>query len=158
MDSTVSSSSAPRFASRFVRPGAAPVQISATRFLATCLATLGSLFLRFPELEEFKRGEISKRLVRAHGVINVFPATERRIGLRDVPALWDRLIALFVRSAGYPSPMYLHGDTLSSATYHSEREHERQATGWPFGTVSVGSQVGPTATICHKCLRVNQFI
>src|ERR1700723_2708632 len=35
MDSTVSRSSEPRFARRLVRPGAAPVQISAARFFAS---------------------------------------------------------------------------------------------------------------------------
>jgi hypothetical protein len=38
--------------------------------------TLGFLLTRFPELKELKRGEIAERLVRTHGVVDVFPAVE----------------------------------------------------------------------------------
>jgi hypothetical protein len=64
--------------------------------------TLEFLLLRFPEFQEFERGEIAKRLVRAHGIVNVFPATKLRIELRDVPARRDHLIELLVVRAIRP--------------------------------------------------------
>jgi len=45
------------------------------------------LLLRFPALQEFERGEIAERLVRAHGVVDVFPTTKLGIELRDVLAV-----------------------------------------------------------------------
>ena len=94
------------------------------------------------------------RLARAHGVVNVFPATELRIELRDVRALWDRLIALFLRSAGYPSPCMC----MATPYRVSPIILNEKANGSPFGTESVGGQLSPTATKCHKCLKVNSLI
>ena len=54
--------------------------------------TLGFLWLRFTTLEEFDRGEIAERLVRAHGLVDVFPAAQLGIEIRDVPALRDHLV------------------------------------------------------------------
>jgi hypothetical protein len=61
--------------------------------------TLSFLLLGLPGLEELEWGEIAERLVRAHGVVDVFPATELGIELRDIPVFGDHLIELFMVSA-----------------------------------------------------------
>ncbi len=52
--------------------------------------------MRFPALEEFERSEIPQRLMRAHGVVDVFPAPELGIKMPGVPVLRDHLIELRV--------------------------------------------------------------
>ena len=52
--------------------------------------------MRFPPLEKFERGEIAERLMRADGVVDVFPAAELGMEMRDVPVLGDHLIELLV--------------------------------------------------------------
>ena len=58
--------------------------------------TLGLLWLRSATLDEFVSREITERLMRAHGVVAVFPASELGIELRDVPVVGDHLIELLV--------------------------------------------------------------
>jgi hypothetical protein len=47
-------------------------------------------------LEEFVRREITERLMRAHGVVAVLPASELGVEMRDVPVVGDHLIELLV--------------------------------------------------------------
>ena len=42
------------------------------------------------------RREITERLMRAHGVVDVLPATELEVEMRDVPVVGDHLIELLV--------------------------------------------------------------
>ena len=55
--------------------------------------TLGFLSLRFRTLEKLERGEIAERLVRAHGVVDAFPATELGIEMGHVPVF--RVVSQF---------------------------------------------------------------
>jgi phosphoglycolate phosphatase-like HAD superfamily hydrolase len=61
--------------------------------------TLGFLWLRSATLEEFVRREISERLMRAHGVVAVLPASELGVEMRDVLVVGDHLIELLVARA-----------------------------------------------------------
>lgn len=40
--------------------------------------------------------EITERLMRAHGVVAVLPASEQGVEMRDVPVVGDHLIELLV--------------------------------------------------------------
>jgi hypothetical protein len=52
--------------------------------------------LRSATLEEFVSREITERLMRAHGVVAVLPASEQGVEMRDVPVVGDHLIELLV--------------------------------------------------------------
>jgi len=48
------------------------------------------------DAREFVSREITERLMRAHGVVAVLPASELGVKMRDVPAVGDYLIKLLV--------------------------------------------------------------
>jgi len=52
--------------------------------------------LRSATLEEFVSREITERLMRAHGVVAVLPASELGVEMRNVPFVGDHLIELLV--------------------------------------------------------------
>ena len=107
-------------------------------YSSTLLVTLGFILLGFPALEEFERGEIAERLVRAHRVVDVFPATKLRIQLCDIPALRDHLIELLVVCAMRPLDLAVE---LGGA----RREHEERQASLLAGQLELGREF--TATI-----------
>ena len=94
--------------------------------------TLDFLLLRFPALQEFERGEIAERLVRAHGVVDVFPTTKLGIELRDVPAVGNHLLKLLAVRAmrAFDLPIKFRGTRRE----HEERQVALLASGLEFGS------------------------
>ena len=94
--------------------------------------TLDFLLLRFPALQEFERGEIAERLVRAHGVVDVFPTTKLGIELRDVLAVGNHLIKLLVVRAmrAFDLPI----EFRRTRREHEERQVALLASGLEFGS------------------------
>jgi hypothetical protein len=75
--------------------------------------------LRSATLEEFVRRQITERLMRAHSVLDLLPASELGVGMRDVPVVGDYLIELLVVRA-----MGAFEVTLESG--RTGREHEER--------------------------------
>ena len=65
------------------------------------------------------RREITERLIRARGVVDVLPASELEVEMRDVPVVGDHLIELLVLHA-----MGAFEVTVESG--RTGREHEKR--------------------------------
>ena len=70
-------------------------------------------------LEEFVRREITERLMRAHGVVAVLPASELGVEMRDVPVVGDHLIELLVVRA-------MGGFEVTVESGRTGRKHEER--------------------------------
>src|SRR5579859_2694931 len=82
-------------------------------------------------LKEFQRSEIAEGLVRAHGVVDVLPATKLRIQLCDVPVFRYDLIELLVVSAmrSFDVAVQLGG----TGREHEQRQVSLLASQFEFG-------------------------
>jgi hypothetical protein len=109
------------------------LQIDVLGFEIASSETLGFLLLRSLSLEEFERGEITKGLRRAHSVVNVLPAWELRVEVRDLPGFRDHLIELLVVSAigGFDLPVQLG---------RTRREHEPRQAALLTSLLKLGSE------------------
>jgi len=83
-------------------------------------------------MEEFERSEIAERLVRTHGVVDMFPAAKLGIELRNVPVLGDHLIELLVVSAMRPFDVAV--EFWRAWREHEERQVSSLASQLEFGS------------------------